>query len=156
MTLPPFTCSVPLLCSLHCLPVNFRVDFKICLLTYMALREKQPIFTPCLPHHSHPGHQDQTKESICWSLGSRPTQAWGLFTLVPLSFGTTSHYLFAQPPQLQSSENVSKCISLAFLPETPAHPMAHWYYGTVLLILLLNTDSTVSPLSLATPGILAL
>ena len=34
---PPFTCSVPLLCSLHCLPVKFIVDFKICLLTYETL-----------------------------------------------------------------------------------------------------------------------
>ena len=31
---PPFTRSVPLLCSLHWLPVEFRVNFKICLLIY--------------------------------------------------------------------------------------------------------------------------
>ena len=31
---PPFTHSVSLLRSLHWLPVKFRVDFKICLLTY--------------------------------------------------------------------------------------------------------------------------
>ena len=31
---PPFTRSVPLLCSLHWLPVKYRVHFKICLLTY--------------------------------------------------------------------------------------------------------------------------
>ena len=30
---PPFTRSVPLLCSLHWLPVKYRVHFKICLLT---------------------------------------------------------------------------------------------------------------------------
>ena len=33
---PPFTRSVPLLRSLHWLPVKYRVHFKICLLTYKA------------------------------------------------------------------------------------------------------------------------
>ena len=37
---PPYTRSVPLLRSLHWLPVKFRVDFKICLLTYQTLSEK--------------------------------------------------------------------------------------------------------------------
>ena len=41
---PPFTHSVPLLCSLHWLPVKYRVHFKICLLTYKALHEEQPIY----------------------------------------------------------------------------------------------------------------
>ena len=41
---PPFTCSVPLRHSLHWLPVNYRVDFKICLLTYKTLSEKQPVY----------------------------------------------------------------------------------------------------------------
>ena len=34
---PLFTHSVPLLRSLHGLPVKFRVDFNICLLTYKSL-----------------------------------------------------------------------------------------------------------------------
>ena len=46
--------------------------------------------TQCLPHHSLPGHWDQTNESLCQSLGSRSTQTRGLFTLGPLSFVTTS------------------------------------------------------------------
>ena len=41
---PPFTRSVPLLRSLHWLPVKYRVHFKICLLTYKALHEEQPIY----------------------------------------------------------------------------------------------------------------
>ena len=41
---PPFTCSVPLLRSLHWLSVNFIVDFKICLLTYKTPSEKQPVY----------------------------------------------------------------------------------------------------------------
>ena len=41
---PPFTHSVPLMCSLHWLPVKHRVHFKICLLTYKALHEEQPVY----------------------------------------------------------------------------------------------------------------
>ena len=41
---PPFTRSVPLLRSLHWLPVKYRVHFKICLLTYKALQEEQPVY----------------------------------------------------------------------------------------------------------------
>ena len=41
---PPFTRSIPLLCSLHWLPVRFRILLKINLLTYKSLREKQPIY----------------------------------------------------------------------------------------------------------------
>ena len=40
----PFTRSVPLLHSLKWLPVKFCVDFKICFLTYIILREKQPVY----------------------------------------------------------------------------------------------------------------
>ena len=48
---PPFTRSIPLLRSLHWLPVRFRILVKISLLTYKTLREKQPvIFIPCWLH----------------------------------------------------------------------------------------------------------
>ena len=71
---PPLTSSVRLLCSLHCLPVTFRILLKISLLTYKTLHESQfAIFTPCLLHHSHHIHWDQTKELVCPCLGSRPT-----------------------------------------------------------------------------------
>ena len=65
------------------------------------------IFTPYLPHHSHPVHWDQTRESLCRSLGSRPTPVQGHFTFAPLLFGTTSHCLSVQVPQLPPSGNVS-------------------------------------------------
>ena len=112
------------------------------------------IFTPCFPHYSHPGHWDGTKESLCWLPGSRPLQARGHFTLVPLPFGTTSHYLFAQPPQLQSSGNDSKHISLTW-PFPHRHQHVQWPVDVVELLywfLLLNTDSAVAPLSMAMPG----
>ena len=41
---PPFTRSLPLLRSLHWLPVRFKILFKINLLTYKTLREKQPVY----------------------------------------------------------------------------------------------------------------
>ena len=105
---PPFTRSVPLLHSLHWLPVRFRLLFKIPLLTYKTLREKSVfMFTPCLP-----SHWDQTKELVCQSLGSRPTQVQQLFTLVSLLFGTTCRCLSIQPFQLLPSRNISKRISL--------------------------------------------
>ena len=101
---PSFKRSVSLLCSLQWLPVQLRVDFKICLLTYMTLREKHPVYilTPCFPHHSHPGHWNQIKESQ------------GFFRLVTLLFGTSARYLFAQPPQVKYPGNVSKHISLTW------------------------------------------
>ena len=41
---PPFTHSVPLLHSRHLLPVRFRILFKIHLLTYKTLHERQPVY----------------------------------------------------------------------------------------------------------------
>ena len=41
---PPITRSVPLLRSLHWLPVKYRVHFKICLLTYRDLHEEKPVY----------------------------------------------------------------------------------------------------------------
>ena len=41
---PPFTRSIPLLRSPHWLPVRFRILFKINLLTYKTLRDKQPVY----------------------------------------------------------------------------------------------------------------
>ena len=41
---PPFARSVPLLHSLHWLPVKHRIHFKICLLTYKALHGEQSVY----------------------------------------------------------------------------------------------------------------
>ena len=49
---PRFSHSVPLLKSLHWLPVRYRIICKICAITYQALSSKQPavylhsLFTP--------------------------------------------------------------------------------------------------------------
>ena len=72
---PPFTDSVPLVHSLHWWPVTFRMLFKINLLTCTSLRENNLfIFSPCLLHHFHPFHCDQTMIIVCQSLWSRPAQ----------------------------------------------------------------------------------
>ena len=41
---PRFTRSIPLLRSLHWLPINFRCQYKICLLAYKALNEGYPAY----------------------------------------------------------------------------------------------------------------
>lgn len=41
---PPLTRSTPLLRSLHWLPVKFRINFKICLLTFKTLSNHQPVY----------------------------------------------------------------------------------------------------------------
>jgi len=58
---PLMTSSIPLLRSLHWLPIKFRIKFKICLLTYNTLSEKQPgylnaILTPSTPARSLRSH----------------------------------------------------------------------------------------------------
>ena len=112
--------GVPLLRSLHWLPVKFRIKFKACLLIYKTLHENRLFkFTQCLPHHSDPidwSHWliplidpidwSQTKQSLCRSLELRPMLVQELFTLVPLLFGTTACYLSIQPLQLQPSRSV--------------------------------------------------
>ena len=53
---PPFTRSISLLCSLHWLPVRFRILFKINLLTYKTLLEKQPVYLHSMLAASIPSH----------------------------------------------------------------------------------------------------
>ena len=53
----PLTHSVPLLRSLHWLPIKFRIEFKTCLLTYKTFNENQPdylyaMLTPSVPSRS--------------------------------------------------------------------------------------------------------
>ena len=95
---PPFTRSVPLLCSLHWLPVNNRVHFKICLLIYKALHEEQPVtFAPWSPLLRHHAHWYQKEESLCpfsrigdqhWRKGLQVLRPFSLeqpFTICPFS-----------------------------------------------------------------------
>ena len=53
---PPFTRSIPLLCSLHWFLIRFRILFKINLLTNKTLREKQPVYLHSMLAASIPSH----------------------------------------------------------------------------------------------------
>ena len=65
---PPFTHSVPLLRSLHWLPVKYRVHFKICLLTDKALHEEQAIYLRSLIAISLPSHSLRSNRGITLSI----------------------------------------------------------------------------------------
>ena len=53
---PPRTRSAPLLHKLHWLPIKFRVQFKICLLTFKTLSTVQPAYLHDLLSISNPSH----------------------------------------------------------------------------------------------------
>ena len=65
---PPFTRSVPLLRSLHWLPVKYRAHFKICLLTYKALHEEQPVYLRSLIAISLPSRSLRSNRGITLSI----------------------------------------------------------------------------------------
>ena len=62
------TRSVPLLRSLHWLPVRYRVHFKICLLTYKALQEEQPVYLRSLIAISLPSRSLRSNRGITLSI----------------------------------------------------------------------------------------
>ena len=64
---PLFTRSMALLRSLHCLPVS-RVHFKICLLTYKALHEEQPVYLRSLIAISLPSRSLRSYRGITLSI----------------------------------------------------------------------------------------
>ena len=111
------------------------------------------IFSPCLLHHFLPVHWDQAKELVCRTLGSRPTQAQELFTLVSLWNNLPLSVLSAISVATFQKPLKAHLFDLTF---TPAHLSAHWFYRTVSSILILNTDSAVAPASLASSGVLVL
>ena len=61
---PPFTYSVPLLGSLHRLPVKFRKSSKIALLTYKMVHEKQPAYFHCILAASLPSRSLRSNKRI--------------------------------------------------------------------------------------------
>ena len=50
---PRFSPSLPLLKQLHWLPVNYRIKFKLCILTFRALAIHQPPYLASLLHFSN-------------------------------------------------------------------------------------------------------
>ena len=109
---PPFTRSIPLLRSLHWLPVRFRILLRsICWPTKPCVENSLFIFTPCLPHRFLPVHRDQTMIIVCQSLGSRAILVLELSLLCPISLEQPPG-LSVQPVQLLPSRNIWRHISL--------------------------------------------
>ena len=65
---PPFTLSISLLRSLYWLPVKYGVHFKICLLTYNALHEEQPVYLRSLIAISLPSRSLRSNRGITLSI----------------------------------------------------------------------------------------
>ena len=72
---PPFTCSVPLLRSLHWLPVIFGILFKINLFTYKTLHEQQPVYLHSVLAASLPSRSLRSIEEISLSVPKVKTNA---------------------------------------------------------------------------------
>ena len=87
--------SFPLLRSFHWLPAKFRTVFKISLLTYKIIPEKQPVYFHSMLAPSLPSRSWRSNKRIILSvyLGSSPTQAQEHFSLASLFFGTTCRCL---------------------------------------------------------------
>ena len=162
---PPW-CNKVITIYLQC---SFAVFWSMAASKFLNLRSKSVcwprkrfvksnlfIFTPCLPHYSHPIHWYQTKESLCLLLWCRPTQEQGRFTLDPLPFGKQPVCSFSNlncnlPA---TSLDTSLWLGLSCMDSTvPNGPLMLW---TALQILLLNTDLAGAPLTQALLGILAL
>ena len=65
---PLFTRSLPLFRYLHWLPVRFRLLFKINLLTYETLREKQPVYLHSMLVASLPAHSLRSNNDSSFSV----------------------------------------------------------------------------------------
>ena len=70
---PPITRGVPLLHSLHWLPVKDIVHFKMCLMTYKAFHEEQPVYLRSLIAISLPSRSLRSKRGITLSIPRNKT-----------------------------------------------------------------------------------
>ena len=105
---PPFTRSIPLLRSLHWLLVRFGIFFKIYLLTYKTLREKQPVYlhfmlAALIPSRSLRSNNDN---SLSVPRVKTNTGAGAFQSCVPRLFGTTCRCLSIQSVQLLRPRNI--------------------------------------------------
>ena len=97
---PPFTRSVPLLCSLHWLPVRFRILFKVSLLNYKTLREKRPVYLHSMLAASVPFHSLRSIKGISLSVRSQDQHRCKSFSLLCSVF-------LEQPPTVCLFSNFS-------------------------------------------------
>ena len=117
-----------LLAVFHCFVpfIGYQYNLEsVCWPTKRFMKNSLFIFTPCLLYHLlyHFSliHWDQTKEIVCRSNGSRPTQVQELFTLASL-WNTFLVFFFVQLFQLLPLRNKSRHISLTWpFPYTHQH-----------------------------------
>ena len=125
------TKSPPLLAVFHWLPVKLRILFKISLLTYKTLHEKQRVYRHSVLAASLSSRSLRSSKgislSVAWSI---PTQVRELFTLVPCLVGTTSHWLSIQLFQLVPSRNIQRYIFLT-LPFPHRQRLTWWSAGSM-------------------------
>ena len=149
---PPFTRSIPLLCSFHWLPVRFRILFKINLLTYKTLREKQPVYlhsmlAALIPSRSLRSNNDNSLSvpRVKTNTGARAFHscAPSLWNNLPLSVRSASSVA-----TFKKYLKTSLWFGLSPIDTVTPH--------SLLMLRNCFLDFAVVPLSLASPGILAL
>ena len=104
---PPFTRSIPLLRSLHWLPIRFGRLFKINLLTYITLYEKQPVYLHSMLATSIPSRSPRSNNdnSLSVSRIKTNTGARGFHSCAP-SLWNNLPLSSVQPVQLLPSRNI--------------------------------------------------
>ena len=110
---PPFTSSVPLLCSLHCLPVKFRVLFKISFLTYKTLHEKQPVYLHSMLAAPLPSRSLRSSKGISLSVRTN-TGAGAFHSCAPPLSGATCCCLSLQSVQFLCATNIWRHVCLTW------------------------------------------
>ena len=128
---PPFTCSVLLLRSLHLMPVNFKILFKINLLTYETLHVKQPVHLHSMLTVSLPADALRSSKGISLSVprvktntGTRAFHFCPVSSEQPPAVCLFSHFsCYLQ----ETSEDTSLSLSLSPLDtSTPDSPLMPW------------------------------
>ena len=131
-----FSHITPQLKKLHWLPVRYRVQFKIGLITYKILNQGQPVYLRQLIHPYTSSRN--TRRSSPKPSSFKPLILIVEFTnqsntslihsvTMPLSFGTLSPFMLETAPLFHLLGNTSKLTSsalvsqLSFLPSRP-HP----------------------------------
>ena len=124
---PPFTRDIPLPCSLHWLPVRFRILVKINLLTYKTLREIQPVYLHSMAAASIPSRSLRSNNDNSLSVPRVKTNTGAR------AFHSCAPSLWNNPPlSVRSASSVATfkkylkthLFYLAFPPLIPSLPVA--------------------------------
>ena len=151
-----------LLTVIHCFigcQQQLRILLKIRLLTYKMLYEKQPVYLHSMLATPLPSHSLRSSKRISLSISMVKTNTGRrAFHSCALSIwnNVLSSVRSANSTDTFKKHLKTHAFDLAFPEKTLAHPRVCWCYGAVSLILLLNNNSAVVPLSMTLLGILAL